>query len=220
MIAALAHALHVEPVDSLEVRWILCGAPGCAIREWFGRFPAKTETREDSYLVFPASNGLSLKFRGGRTLDVKCYLGSPGLLGLPVRGLGRLESWRKWSFGSDLLRPVDSPASAWVTVSKFRRIIWFPLPAGQAPVPEPAQDGTGCTAELTEAAVGGRPMWTIGLEATGSAEHLVDAVLHAVRQLFASPLPAEVRFSLGNSWSYAHWLHRQPGADKGEMPGG
>lgn len=214
--AVLAQALRVEPVDSLEVRWILPGTVGSAVREWFERFPAGRETREDTYLVFPSSYGLSLKLRAGKTLDVKCYLGSPGLLGLPVRGMGRLESWRKWAFADDLLRPVSKPTSTWVTVCKSRRSIWFPLPSRQPAVPEQSPVGTGrsadtgCSAELTEANVRGRPMWTIGLEATGSAERLLDAIQHAVRRLFASPLPSEARFSLGNSWSYTHWLYRQP----------
>jgi len=51
-------------------------------------------------------------------------------------------------------------------------------------------------------------MWTVGLEATGSAELLLDAVQHAVGLLFASPLPPEAGFSLDNSWSYAQWLYR------------
>jgi len=205
-----AEAFHPKPLDSLEVRWILPGALDSAVREWFGRFSAKTERREDNYLVFPPMDGLSLKFRAGRTLEAKCYLGSPGLLCLPARGLGRLESWRKWSFADDLLYPVDQSASAWVTVRKSRRSIWFPLSGRQAPGPEPPAAGTGCMAELTEADVGGRPMWTIGLEATGSAECLLDAIQHAVGRLFVSPLPSEARFGLGNSWSYIQWLYRQP----------
>jgi hypothetical protein len=203
-------ASHAAPVDSLEARWILPGAPGSGVREWFGRFPTGTETREDIYLVFPPLDGLSMKLRAGRTLEVKCYLGTPGVLGLPERGVGRLESWRKWSFADDILRPTFRPASAWVTVRKFRRTIWFPLPARQTQVPEQSPARTGCKAELTEADVSGRPIWTVGLEATGSAECLPKAIQHAVRRLFASPLPSEAGFHLENSWSYMQWLYRQP----------
>jgi hypothetical protein len=220
MATTLAHAPHVEPIDSLEVRWIMSGELGPGVREWFERFPAETETREDIYLVFPPLDGLSLKFRAGRKMEAKCYLGSPGLLYLPVRGLGRLESWRKWSISSDLLRPASRPASAWVRVRKCRRIIRFSLPAGQSPVPDPPQDGTGCTAELTEADAGGRPMWTMGLEATGTAERLLDAIQHAVGRLFASPVPSLASFSLRNSSSYTHWLYRQPLPETASCPEG
>jgi len=151
-------------------------------------------------------------------LDVKSYLGSPGILGLPVRGLGRLESWRKWSFVHDGPRLAPTMPPGWVTVRKARQSTWFPLPAGQDPVPGPSPAGTGCMAELTDADAGGRLMWTVGLEATGSAELLLDAVQHAVGLLFASPLPPEAGFSLDNSWSYARWLYREPGSDAGQMP--
>lgn len=148
-----------------------------------------------------------MKLRDGKTLDVKSYLGSPGIVGLPVRGLGRLESWRKWSFVHDGRRPAPA-MPGWVPVRKARRSVWFPLPAGQDPVPGPSPAGTGCMAELTEADADGRLMWTVGLEGTGSDEFRLDAVQHAVGLLFTSPLPPEAGFGLDNSWSYTQWLYR------------
>ncbi len=71
-------------------------------------------------------------------------------------------------------------------------------------------------AELTEACAYGRLMWTVGLEATGSAELLLDAVQHAVGLLFASPLPSEAGFRLDNSQSHAQWLYREPASDARE----
>lgn len=197
-----------RPVDSLEMRWIVPGALGPPVREWFARFPARTEAREDLYLVWPRLDGLSVKLRNGQTLDVKSYSGSPGILGLPVRGPGRLEWWWKWSFVNDVADPAAAMPPGWIRVRKARRSIWFPLPAAQDPVPGASPAGTGCRAELTEADADGRLMWTVGLEATGSAELLLDAVQHAVGLLFASPLPPEAGFSLDNSWSYAQWLYR------------
>ena len=67
------------------------------MREWFARFPAGTEARGDSYLLRPRLRGLSVKLRDGIALDIKSYLGSPGILDLPRQSRGRLESWRKWS---------------------------------------------------------------------------------------------------------------------------
>jgi hypothetical protein len=54
-----------EAVRSLEVRWILPGRLETAVTAWFGRFPARTEEREDTYLVDPRLCGLSVKVRGG-----------------------------------------------------------------------------------------------------------------------------------------------------------
>jgi hypothetical protein len=51
---------------SLEVRWIFPGQLEAAVADWFGRFPAATESREDAYLLDPDLRGLSVKVRGGR----------------------------------------------------------------------------------------------------------------------------------------------------------
>ena len=59
MTAALVEGLVAAPVHSLEVRWITPGPLGTAMREWFARFPAGTETREDAYLLQPRLQGLS-----------------------------------------------------------------------------------------------------------------------------------------------------------------
>ena len=65
-----------EGVRSLEARWILPGQLEAAVAGWFGRFPARTESREDTYLLDPRLRGLSVKVRGGLALEVKVYRGS------------------------------------------------------------------------------------------------------------------------------------------------
>ncbi len=54
-----------EGVRSLEVRWIFPGQLETAVANWFGRFPAETQSREDTYLLDPRLRGLSVKIRGG-----------------------------------------------------------------------------------------------------------------------------------------------------------
>jgi len=90
-----------EQVDTLEARWIVPGPLESSVRDWFARFPAAAEAREDAYLLRPRLPGLAVKLRDGRTLDVKSYLGSPGILDLPGGGQGRMEYWRKSSFPYD-----------------------------------------------------------------------------------------------------------------------
>ena len=101
-----------EAVRSLEVRWIFPGQLETAVARWFGRFPARTESRQDTYLLDPQLRGLSVKVRGGGALEVKAYRGSPGILEVPGRARGRMESWQKWSFPCNPLRPgsVARPA--------------------------------------------------------------------------------------------------------------
>jgi hypothetical protein len=198
------------PVDSLEVRWITPGPLGTEVREWFGRFPAGTEAREDAYLLQPRLAGLSVKLRYGSTLDVKSYLGSPGILGRP--GYGRLESWRKWSFPYEPPGEDGAVHPGWIIVRKIRRAFWIPLATshGLASAGRPPLQA-GCTVELTEIQVHDQPWWSVGLEATGSPGLLRLALQHAADLAFARPLPAGVTLSLGDSRSYAQWLTERSG---------
>ena len=97
-----------EAVRSLEVRWIFPGQLETAVAEWFGRFPARTESREDTYLLDPQLRGLSVKVRGGGALEVKVYRGSPGILEVAGRARGRMQAWQKWSFPFSPLRPDNA----------------------------------------------------------------------------------------------------------------
>ena len=211
MMAAPAEDPTARPVDSLEVRWIVPGQLPAAMLEWFARFPAGTETRQDAYLCQPRLRGLSVKLRDGSALDVKFYLGSPGVLDLPRGGRGRLESWRKWSFPSGLPGPGGADLPGWVVVGKTRCTSWFPLASRPdlAQVRPPAAVA-GCMAELTEFQVRGEMWWSVGLEATGPVRLLRGALEHTADLVFAQALPPEVQFSLENSQSYAHWLGQRP----------
>ena len=211
MTAASAGDPAAGPVDSLEVRWIVPGQLPPGMLEWFARFPAGTETRQDAYLLQPRLRGLSVKLRDSGALDVKSYLGSPGILDLPRGGRGRLESWRKWSFPSGLPGHGGAGPPGWVVVGKFRRSSWFP-PASDpdlAQVRPPAAVAV-CMAELTGIWVRGEAWWSVGFEATGPVRQLRGTLEHAVGLVFAWALPPRVQFNLGNSHSYAYWLGQRP----------
>jgi hypothetical protein len=84
MTAEPPHSPVTEAVRSLEVRWIFPGQLETPVTRWFSRFPATTESREDTYLLDPQLRGLSVKIRGaGGALEVKVYRGSPGILQVP-----------------------------------------------------------------------------------------------------------------------------------------
>ena len=151
MTAVPPESLVTEGVRSLEVRWIFPGQLEAAVAGWFGRFPARTESREDTYLLDPQLRGLSVKVRGGGALEVKAYRGSPGILEVPGRARGRLESWQKWSFPFSPLRPDSGGPAGWRPVRKRRRISRFALASGRivACAPGPGQQPQ-CEVELTE----------------------------------------------------------------------
>jgi hypothetical protein len=201
-------------VRSLEVRWIFPGQLEAAVAGWFGRFPGRTESREDTYLLDPRLRGLSVKIRGGEALEVKVYRGSPGILEVPDRARGRVESWQKWSFPVSPLPGDGSAAAGWRPVRKRRRISRFPLASGPAVARAPGlSDELRCAVELTEVRTRGQDWWTLGFEATGPADLLRSELQATAALVFAQALPGSVEPSPDQSRSYAEWLGQPPGAD-------
>jgi hypothetical protein len=213
MTAEPPQSLVTEGVRSLEVRWIFPGQLEAAVAGWFGRFPARTESREDTYLLDPQLPGLSVKVRGGGALEVKAYRGSPGILEVAGRARGHMEAWQKWSFPAISPSPDSRDPAGWQPVRKRRRISRFSLASG--PVVAPAavlSQEPRCEVELTEVNTRGQHWWTLGFEATGPA-HLLRGALQATAALvFAHPLPGGVEPGPDDSRSYAQWLGQRPGA--------
>jgi hypothetical protein len=214
MAAAQPESPVTEGVRSLEVRWIFAGQLEAAVAGWFGRFPARMESREDSYLLDPHLRGLSVKVRGGGALEVKVYHGSPGILEVAGRARGRMESWQKWSFPFHPLSQVSGGPAGWRPVSKRRRISRFSLASGRILARAP---GLGmeprCEAELTEVRTHGEAWWTLGFEATGPAGLLRRELEATAALVFAEALPGGVEPGPDDSRSYAEWLRRRPGAE-------
>ena len=203
-----------EAVRSLEVRWIFPGLVPTAVSGWFGRFPTRTESREDTYLLDPHLPGLSVKIRGGGALEVKVYRGSPGILEVAARARGRIQSWQKWSFPFGPHRQASGDPAGWSAVRKRRRIRRFSLASGPVAAHVP---GLGheprCEVELTEIRTLGQEWWTLGFEATGPADQLHSELQATAALVFAQALPDGVEPGLHESKSYAEWLRRRPGAE-------
>ena len=204
-----------EGVWSLEVRWFFPGQLETAVARWFGRFPAETQSREDTYLLDPQLRGLSVKVRGGSALDVKVYRGRRGILYLPGRARGRMESWQKWSFPIAALRQDSDDLAGWRPVRKRRRISRFslasrPFSAQAAGLSQKPQ----CAVELTEVRTSGRDWWTLGFEATGPDDLLRRALQDTAALVFAQALPSSVEPGTNESRSYMEWLSQRPGAER------
>jgi hypothetical protein len=203
-----------EGVRSLEVRWIFPGQLETAVARWFGRFPAGTESREDTYLIDPQLRGLSVKVRGGGALEVKAYRGSPGILEVAGRARGRMESWQKWSFPFSPPGLERGDPACWRPVRKRRRIIRFSLASGHIVARAPVSgQQPQCGVELTEVRTCGQDWWSLGFEATGPASLLRSELEATAALVFVHALPGGVEPGTDNSRSYARWLCRQPGAD-------
>ena len=196
-----------EAVRSLEVRWISPGQLEAAVAGWFGRFPAATESREDTYLLDPQLPGLSVKVRGGGALEVKVYRGSPGILEVAGRARGRLQSWQKWSFPFSPLRQDSGDPAGWRTVRKRRRISRFSGASEPIVARAPGPGGEPrCEVELTEVRTRGQDWWTLGFEATGPADLLRSTLEATAALVFAQALPGGMQPGPDESRSYAEWL--------------
>ena len=215
MTAEPPHGLVTEAVRSLEVRWIFPGQLETAVARWFSRFPATTESREDTYLLDPQLRGLSVKVRAGGALEVKVYRGSPGILQVPGRARGRLEAWEKWSFPCRPLRQDSAGPAGWQPVRKRRRISRFSRASGPAAARATVPGGEPwCQVELTEVRTRGQGWWTLGFEATGPDDLLHGELQATAALVFAQPLPAGVEPGPDYSRSYAEWLGQPPGAEQ------
>ena len=213
MTAAQPERPVTEGVRSLEVRWIFPGQLDTAVAGWFGRFPARMESREDSYLLDPHVRGLSVKVRGGVALDMKVYRGSPGILEVAGCARGRMESWQKWSFPCHPLSQDSGNQAGWRPVNKRRRISRFSLASGRMLARAP---GLGkeprCEVELTEVRMRGEAWWTLGFEATDPADVLRRELAATAALVFAETLPGGVEPGTDDSRSYAEWLCQWPAA--------
>ncbi len=202
-----------EAVRSLEVRWIFPGQLETAVARWFRRFPAETQSREDIYLLDPQLHGLSVKVRGGSALEVKVYRGSPGILEVAGRARGRMQHWQKWSLPCDPPNLDSGVPAGWRPVRKRRRISRFTLGSGPIAARAPGLDGEPrCAVELTEIHAHGQDWWTLGFEATGPADLLHSALETTAALVFAHAPPGGLQPGPDDSWSYAEWLYRRPGA--------
>jgi len=202
-----------EGVRSMEVRWIFPGQLTAAVTRWFGRFPAGTESRQDTYLLDPPLPGLSVKVRGGGALEVKVFGGSPGMLEVAGRAGGRIESWQKWSFPFRPLTQHSAGPAGWRPVRKRRRISRFSSAGGQmVALAAGLGDEPRCEVELTEIRTGGQDWWTLGFEATGPVDLLCSELQATAALVFTHALPGGVQPGPDESSSYAQWLSLRPGA--------
>ena len=206
-----------EGARSLEVRWIFPGQLEAAVAGWFGRFPARMESREDTYLLEPWLDGLSVKVRGRGALEVKAYRGSPGILEVAGRVRGRLESWQKWSFPVSPLSPGSGNPAGWRPVRKRRRLSRFSPGSGQIVARSPGPEREpGCEVELTEVHTNGQYWWSLGFEATGPRDLLRSELEATAALVFAEALPGGVEAGPDQSRSYAEWLGQRPGTGSGD----
>ncbi|WP_437741669.1 hypothetical protein WMF39_39600 [Sorangium sp. So ce1504] len=194
--------------ESIEVRWFLPADDARAARlvSWFSRAFSEAP-RHDRYRRLRRAD-LGIKKRGGRPkgLEVKFRVCAFGSIHLSPTVLGEVERWTKLTVSS-----TDADDSGWTTLTKERRVRVFGLVGGCAvEVMDGAHPGAGCAVELTRVAVAegegaaAPAAWSLGLEAFGPPEILLEALYAVGRAVFVE-VP-DLGLTSVESKGYPAWL--------------
>ncbi|WP_437732353.1 hypothetical protein [Sorangium sp. So ce1335] len=197
--------------ESIEVRWFLPADDARAQRltSWFSRASSEPR-RTDRYLRLQRAD-LGVKARGGSgatSLETKFRVCAFGPVHFSPTILGELERWTKVSHGST---DADDGGRGWTSLRKERRVRVFELAGGRvAEVTDGTRLGAGCAVELTRVDLvegGGNATpaaWTLGLEAFGPPETLLEALYGVGRAVFAEQ--PDLGLEAAASKGYPAWL--------------
>lgn len=197
--------------DSIEVRWFLPAADARAERltSWFSRASSEPP-RTDRYLRLQRAD-LGVKERGGSgatSLETKFRVCAFGPVHFSPTILGELERWTKVSHGC---ADAGDGGRGWTILGKERRVRVFGLGGGRVvEATDREHPRAGCAVELTrvdlvDGSGGAAPAaWTLGLEAFGPPETLLEALYGAGRAVFAEQ--PDLRLEAAASKGYPAWL--------------
>jgi hypothetical protein len=195
-----------------EARWFFKGPVPDRVVDWFG-VDEDPDARTDRYLVFPGCDTVGVKLRDAEdqspsAFEVKALLRGPYVARLGGRITARVDEWVKWSAPLDRYPEwadeILSSEPTWVTVEKQRRMRQFSVDDGDCTeVDEEDDPDNGCSFDLVTLSARGEAWWTIGLEASGSAEAVGPNLLVVGRSVFANATPQELE--VVQSLSYATW---------------
>jgi hypothetical protein len=212
---------------TVEVRWFYAGEiPETTLQRFMsGELPQDSgtiEKRRDAYLSFPGMDSLGIKLRGTDQLHVndadqleikRRQLDLPAVT-FHTGVTGRLEHWSKWVFHSESSGPqlsayITAKDEAWVDVRKARYLRKYQVTTDKRVLAVSLKEWpeNGCNIEVSELMVPGEKIWwTLGLEAFGDA----DAVIEDTLRLSANYFFAETalgKFEEKDSYGYPRWLH-------------
>ena len=200
--------------NSAEVRWFRPGPVPEEVMKWFRSVHAgflEQPARTDYYLALPGSPDMSIKFREEQ-LEFKQAYGEKGLNWTREKVSGRIAHWQKWSFPlqneAGAMNSIAVYSESWKKVLKQRSIILFQASDSGLPQATSASilPENGCGLEITRVELPEQKdiWWTLGLEAFGREDKLMD-MLSLVAELVFS-LPGCPELKLIESMSYPEWL--------------
>ncbi|WP_437588172.1 hypothetical protein [Sorangium sp. So ce1000] len=196
--------------DSIEVRWFLPAddARVQQLASWFSRASSEPP-RTDRYLRVQRAD-LGVKQRGGSgtaCLETKFRASAFGPIHFSRTIQGELERWTKLSHACT----GDDAERGWTTLNKARRVRVFGVASGcVAEATGGKLPGAGCAVELTRVDIvdskgdAAPAAWTLGLEAFGPPQTLLEALYGVGRAVFAEQ--PDLRLEVADSKGYPAWL--------------
>ncbi|WP_437936215.1 hypothetical protein [Sorangium sp. So ce341] len=196
--------------ESFEVRWFLPvdDARVQRLTSWFSGASSSEPPRTDRYLRVQRAD-LGIKMRGGAaSLETKFRRCAFGPIHFSPTVLGELERWTKLSHRST---DADDGGRGWTTLRKERRVRVLGLSSGRVAEATGGRiPGAGCAVELTRVDLvdgngnGAPAAWTLGLEAFGPEETLLEALYGVGRAVFAEQ--PDLTLEAADSKGYPAWL--------------
>lgn len=198
--------------STAEVRWFFDGRVPSRVYDWFVAATRATdlpETRIDRYLLLPGTNSIGLKLRQQR-FEIKLRSHQYGSVKFNENVIGRVERWRKWSFGigqnGDAVQEILNKDLGWLDVHKNRHLQRYVVE--RKTKVRPALLGeeilSGCEVELTGLEAGGRRWWTFAFESFGEEFILLHNLVHSSEGILTNG--PNILLKEDYSYGYPQWI--------------
>jgi hypothetical protein len=212
---------------TVEVRWFYEGeVPEATLQRFkigeLSQDQGTVEERTDVYLFLRSVDSLGIKLRGtstrreivGDQLEIKRRQYGGDVVAFIPGVTGCLERWMKWVFQGESSDPllstmVRAKDEVWVSVGKVRYQRRYAVTGDKRVVAVPLNEwpDNGCNVELTKTiAPSGQVWWTLGLEAFGEADDMVEANLRRSANHFFTETGLG-KFEGRDSYGYPRWLN-------------
>jgi hypothetical protein len=205
---------------TLEVRWFVRETIPEAIEQYFrqGAIVPTVEEREDWYLWLPYQDNLGIKLRDGK-VEIKKRVGDRGMVQLSEQVAGRVESWMKWGFASEVEVQAFLERDAgeeWIAVKKSRRQKTYQILADKVTeVIDPTGIESGCNWEIATLEMQNQLWFSLGFEAFGERDRLSEVFDPVVQYVLGTLQFPSLRKE--QSFSYPGWLSAVLNHQRGEV---
>jgi len=197
-------------VISAEIRWFIKGKIPSSVFDWFiglnSNYVNQPE-RIDHYLLLKSNDSLGIKLRDGK-VEIKQKTHQIGNIKPGKNVTGSADKWSKWSFElkeANNLFSIDLPYNEWLAITKNRILVNYGISEENIVTQkEPVIYKNGCITEITSIEINNQNWWSLGLEAYGEENRLLDNLI-LISHLVLND-NSNLRLTLEDSLSYPGWI--------------